>query len=367
MRWRLFPCFVVVEDTHGRVQYVSEVQEGRHSVVRFNELPVLEAAESQVVLRLVGQLPEPEFAGEWAEVARQQVDLNALHYVGHVELVDGLRELNVPVLEFADGHFAAARVPGRLADGAPGKFPARRSFSFNALLKLNKILEYMSQVEKESQQLVRQAEALLGQSESKQLGPGLDSAFGELEVQRKRKLAQLSALQDHACRLQANPDDEESFDSDYGSMYSELIQKKQRVHLLQERKLQRLIEIFTNTSLFSSPYVVVRTSTDSSPYDISLGKLELQTILDVDDRISINTILGYYLLFLDILAGKICYIPLPHRLAYYGSTSIIDNKFPLYLPTSSTQHHLDRFSEAVHLFNINIIQVRQFLNNLKDK
>ncbi|AMD18894.1 HBL008Cp [Eremothecium sinecaudum] len=367
-KWKLFPCYLILEDTSGEIVYVSEVQTGAHTSLRFNELPLLEnAVQTFVSLEVVAQLPSPEFPkNDWVVLCSYSIDFNSLTYVGKTHPLSNVPGINVPIFEFNDGYYALTPIPYEEPTNTPIKLQTKKSITFNSLLKLGRMLEYLSQVKLESRKFAYDLQFLIQELHEEEMDMAIKSTLMDLEYQNERKLAVLGSLKRCVLQISPKPEEEEPFDNDYGSMYSELVQKKHRILNLQERKFKKLIDIFTNTTLFQSPYVILHAADADSPYNISLEKLDLQTILHTDNRISMNTMLGYYLLFISILARKICYIPLPYSLAYYGSTSVINNTLPLYLTLSPTQQQIESFSTAIDLFNMDIMQVKQYLYNRRE-
>ena len=160
---------------------------------------------------------------------------------------------------------------------------------------------------------------------------------------------------------------------EYGSTFSNLIQIRTQLERIKIKKLFQLLCIFQNTQLFSSDdEMVTLDKTKLTPTSIyegitlsvikksTLQKLELGT---EDDYTFFNARLGYYLLFIYVIANKIYKISLPHSLHYCGSTSIINYERPLHLVNSKNRKILKETEDAIDYFNKDILQTIQYLEH----
>lgn len=167
---------------------------------------------------------------------------------------------------------------------------------------------------------------------------------------------------------------DESINDDYGSIYSRFVQIKDRLDQLRFKKLYQLIGIFHSTDLFNSDRGYIYFEKPSSVNDVinrlKLKPLNIEILLrqageSTKHREYVNSQLGYYLLFLHLTAIQIFKAPLPYRLMYYGSTSVIDSQYPLYFTDQMISKHQAKLIKAIHYFNADILQFKQILENYR--
>ena len=179
---------------------------------------------------------------------------------------------------------------------------------------------------------------------------------------------------------------------DYGTTYSRLSQAKDYLCYLRLKKLDRLIDIFQGVGILTQCSYDNMGFTDSSKEAIELlqvnvdvrgknkgepntnggkqlsfKKLDYSKIITKleSSELSVsemNTCLGYLVLLLQTIANSVFKTSLPCKLMYYGSTSVIENSYPLFLPEPYSTQNLLLFKQALQCLNINIVQVQQYLD-----
>ncbi|CEP60628.1 Vps38p LALA0_S01e15324g [Lachancea lanzarotensis] len=364
--------FVAIEDLHGRCLYVSEAQKRSQCGLRFEDIPALPYAMTKIKLKIVGQIPqnlleENEDLPVWTTLATYALDLSRLSPVlsddeGNLSPKTG--NVNVPVLHFSDGVFGTPgnfEVPPKIT---PEPVTPKKSFTFNGVLKLNKILEYWTQMHLELQELSEKIDDLVDEKPKLLSKDALLHASESLELSIERRLNKIQSLEcskQNGSTYHLDSSTELPMNEDYGVTLSDYTSALHRLQSLEERKVSQLLIAMKGTSLCGQSGYVIPNKKHQSIYEMQLKRVEPFTALNDRDRILKNSTLGYYLLFVHILANKVFHTPLPHQLSFYGSTSLIDNALPLYLAASSTQQHLSDFDLAVERFNRNIMQVNQFL------
>ncbi|CUS23550.1 LAQU0S10e02982g1_1 [Lachancea quebecensis] len=364
--------FIVIEDLKGRCIYVSETQAGTQLYAQFNELPQLSYAISKVRLRIIGKVPgsllKDDSEEAWVVLADHVLNFNQLHPVPDKDMSLNLfKGVNIPALYFSDGVFTLSgttQSTGGSGNRAPFSTMTRaKTFNFNSVLKLNKLLEYSSELHSELCEL--------SNSISSEVPDQRECYSKNLIIEAKKKLEDTIRLRKERIKyLQVavhekqtpprNLVEDSKFNEDYGSTFFEYSDTKHHLKTLKARRMQQLFQAMQETKLFTSSGLVIPDS-EQSIFHAHLRKLNAMSLARDSNRISTNTLLGHYLLFLHILSEKILFVRLPHRLSYYGSTSVINNRLPLYLTSSPTQQHVADFERAVDLFNLDIMQVRQFL------
>lgn len=357
----------MIEDQRGRCIYVSETQDGYHRVLQFNEFPPLPYAATRIQLIIAAKLPGSLLEsgeGSWVRLRSFSIDFRKLHWINDSDIVD--REVigvNVPVFEFFDGYFA---IEGMVQPSSPPNIEStiqKKTFTFNSLLKLNKILEYLAQVKAETgSELSVEIESLLEPKtpdNTKVIKQSIQQV--ECTILQRRKNIELLRKQLGTICVRHDPT-ESLLNDEYGSVYSDFTQKKQNFHSIQSHKLEQLIKIFENTGIFEEGCVLLNEAHESVYY-LNLTTLDAEKMVGRDKRENVNTLLGYYLLFVQLLAKNVFFLPLPYALSFYGSTSVIKNQFPLYLTASPTQQHLANFVTAISYFNADILQIKQYLEH----
>ncbi|SCU85103.1 LAFA_0D13894g1_1 [Lachancea sp. 'fantastica'] len=369
------PClFLVVEDIKGRCLYVSEAQKGSQcGCLQFDEIPSLLYTMTRIKIKIIGQIPrtmlleKTEEFPVWTTLAIYAIDLSRLSPVlsdDEGNLFPKTENVNVPLLHFSDGLFSA---PGNF-EASPKNFlepvSQKKSFTYNGVLKLNKILEYWTQMQLEIQELSEKIDELVDNSPKPVSKDAILHACESLTLSIERRQSKVQSLESSnkygsSCHLSSTT--ELPINDDYAATLSNYTSVFHRLQSLEERKIGQLLIAMKGTGLCGQNGYVIPNSEDQSIYEMRLKRVDLFTALDDRDRILKNSTLGYYLLFVNILADRVFHMPLPHRLSFYGSTSVIDNALPLYLAASSTQQHLIDFELAIERFNLNIMQVNQFL------
>lgn len=387
-----FPaCFLALESLKGECLYVSEVQYDFINSVQFNELPALEYSTSRMILKITVKIPEEcSFAGamepnEWLVLRTFEIDLNKLQSLDPEDQPEGH---NVPLFEMTDGFYTLPDQSVLRTTSESNLYSRHRrnasrnivnqSFSFNSVLKLNIMIDYKAQVQREILETSKKLEKAidLGGKSDTWLIEILRGYSRDLGTSITRKKAYLRDLRERLERHVDSHDSDRSHSPDgqslheyYGSSYSNLIKTKDRVDAMRLKKLNRLITIFQNTSLFEKSVGFIDYNHDAcvgtAPYDrLRLRLVDKESVLAMasktdHEREVVNSCLGYYLLFVQLTATTLFKVPLPYDMKFYGSTSLVGPDCCLYLDENSTIKHPEALFDAIDRFNRNLVQVIQ--------
>ena len=260
----------------------------------------------------------------------------------------------------------------------------KSSLAYSSLLKLNKLLEYSSQVHEEINDISKKIEQgfPLHKNQNHWYIKTVQKSIKSLQsetLQRKTKKTHMEMTQlensdtiNHSKTELSLISQDEPINDDYGSIYSRFVQIKDRLDQLRFKKLYQLVKIFHSTDLFNPDRGFVRFNRPSSISNIinvlnlkplNIGILFRQADESARHREYINSQLGYYLLFLHLTATQIFKAPLPYKLMYYGSTSVIESQYPFYFTDSMIAKHQAKLIRAMHYFNADILQFKQVLEN----
>lgn len=358
IQWNMTPCFIILENSKGNILYISEVQHGVHSLVRFNDLPELLSHDVHIIIKLVGQLPFNY--NDWVIMAQFSIFLNNLVWIGSdlLEQIDS-QFINEPVLEFIDGYFSPKKLFKVEDNLVSDKICIERSVDFTSLLKLNKILEYLRQVKTETQEFSKRINLKL-KIDDKQPATLLRKLVNKVTNDITEKKKMINYLQETVKNICLD-DEVQSFQSNEKyETYSMYKQKNRTLLTIQKQKFSQLTSIFLEYKFLESWVTLSRDS--DFPHFINLSIIDSKKIMSEKKSIEqISAMLGYYLLYIQILGSRIFSIPLPHKLSFFGGTSIINDSLPLYLIDPINQKHISNFLLAVHYFNLDILHIRQHL------
>lgn len=389
------PCFFILESIRGELLYISEVQSDSLQKLHFQELPKLNGASTMIILKLVGKVPkevlrsvvsnkDTTIEDKWCILCTYTIDLNKLQPI--TEDAALITSVNTPVLELVDGSYTlptenvtVVKEPTSLHKRNISEIKIKYSLAYSSLLKLNKLLEYSSQVHEEMNELSSRIEDSfpLHKNQHQWYIKTVQKSITSLQTKTNKKNKEVSQLEDndtiHHSKTEISlVSQDESINDDYGSIYSRFVQIKDRLDQLRIKKLYQLIGIFRSTNLFDIGKGYIRFERSSSLENIIEG-LKLKTLHieslfkeaeeSPKQRERMNSQLGYYLLFLHLTATQIFKLPLPYKLMYYGSTSVIEGQYPLYFTDSMITKHQTKLLKAIHYFNADILQIKQFLEN----
>ncbi|CAI4047243.1 hypothetical protein N7582_004023 [Saccharomyces uvarum] len=389
------PCFFILESIRGELLYISEVQSDSLQKLHFQELPKLNGASTMIILKLVGKVPkevlrsvvsnkDTTIEDKWCILCTYTIDLNKLQPI--TEDAAFITSVNTPVLELVDGSYTlptenvtVVKEPTSLHKRNISEIKIKYSLAYSSLLKLNKLLEYSSQVHEEMNELSSRIEDSfpLHKNQHQWYIKTVQKSITSLQTKTNKKNKEVSQLEDndtiHHSKTEISlVSQDESINDDYGSIYSRFVQIKDRLDQLRIKKLYQLIGIFRSTNLFDIGKGYIRFERSSSLENIIEG-LKLKTLHieslfkeaeeSLKQRERMNSQLGYYLLFLHLTATQIFKLPLPYKLMYYGSTSVIEGQYPLYFTDSMITKHQTKLLKAIHYFNADILQIKQFLEN----
>lgn len=391
-------CFYVIEDMKGTVLFVSEIQGNTTRQLQFNDVEFSHESATRFVFKIVVQIPHEFMSGQgeseasWCSIRQLNIDLNHLQPVDVGN--DSIISLNVPVLRLDDGYYT---IQDTQVDKGPKSIhdkdrstdhmrnqTTKRSFTFNTVLKLNKLLEYRDQVHDETARLSKRLEAPLnaslerfnnscenGRHYKHQLERTLakkrtilESLRGEMALHETLVRSNTASSVDITQRAQIN--------DEYGATYSHLFQTRNNIINLRSKKLVQLMHIFKIMGFFDlakklnceQSASLEGNGANSLKFRLgALDKTSLQRTINrsLEMQELVNTFLGYYLLLVIALSENVFNITLPYKLMFYGSTSLIEKVHPLYLPEAYATYNQERLYNALNLFNIDIQQINQYL------
>lgn len=398
------PCYFIIESLSGETLYISETQSYSFRRLQFNEMPILGYGDKQLILKVICKLPpkiclkdsvpETENCEEvWVILGTYSVDLSLLKKVTINENIF-FSEINVPTFELDDGLYILPSTKilnmnstesiyeTSLSDET--RIGIRNISSFNSLLKLNKALEYESQIIEANINLSSVTENFLGYLESKDRWGvenlkknilQIENKIIEKKSNRLKLEEKINIIDDSIKRFKLHSEGSSpsygGADDDYGNKSTKLIKLGDTIDFLKNKKSKQLITIFKYCGLFDSKLNLVSVTSVTENNNlihehIHLHLLESKKLLKLIDspseiKYKINIHLGYYLLFLNILTQSIWNVPLPHQMKYLGSKSLINRNFPLYFPDKLNESNIDAFVIGISYFNRNLIQARQYL------
>ncbi|CAI4048270.1 hypothetical protein SUVZ_12G3830 [Saccharomyces uvarum] len=389
------PCFFILESIRGELLYISEVQSDSLQKLHFQELPKLNGASTMIILKLVGKVPKEILRSivsnknttiddKWCILCTYTIDLNKLQPISEDATL--ITSVNTPVLELVDGSYTLPtenveliREPTSLHKRNISEIKIKHSLAYSSLLKLNKLLEYSSQVHEEMNELSTRIEDSfpLHKNQHQWYIKTVQKSITTLQTKINKKNIEMSQFEDndtiHHSKTEISlVSQDESINDDYGSIYSRFVQIKDRLDQLKIKKLYQLIGIFRSTDLFDIGKGYIRfersSSLDNIIESLKLKTLHIESLFKKAEESSkqrehMNSQLGYYLLFLHLTATQIFKLPLPYKLMYYGSTSVIEGQYPLYFTDSMITKHQTKLLRAMHYFNADILQIKQFLEN----
>ncbi|CAB4257285.1 similar to Saccharomyces cerevisiae YLR360W VPS38 Part of a Vps34p phosphatidylinositol 3- kinase complex that functions in carboxypeptidase Y (CPY) sorting [Maudiozyma barnettii] len=403
---RSIDCFYVIESLKGVSLLVSEIQRSPLKAIQFNDVNFCGDSTTRFIFKIVVHVPDDLFPehivdNQWCIVKEYSVDLNHLQLVDRKN--DNVQALNAPIFTMDDGCYTLkdinierGSVPLSMHDNElQNKIfsTTKKSFTYNTVLKLNKLLEYIGQTHDETKKLSSKLEKPLSKTQetNKSKFENIETCKEQINKLITKKRTKIKLLKEeiegHGTLIRSNTassvdiSDKTNVNDQYGNMYSNLFQTRNNIVHWRTKKLTQLVSIFKVQKFFDLAkqlncdiYISVANKTNTellihrNQQEIVLSviekdKLQLQINKSLDIQERVNVFLGYFLLFIDILSNNIFNIVVPYKLMFYGSTSLINKVYPLYLPPAYSAYNQERFYEAIDLFNINIQQLKQYLTD----
>ncbi|KAG0663434.1 hypothetical protein C6P45_000851 [Maudiozyma exigua] len=405
---RTTDCFYIIENLKGEILLVSEIQGNPLRSVQFNDVNFNGDSTTRFIIKIVVQIPHELIAEHnptndtWCVTQQYIIDLNQLIPIDTRN--DTVTTLNTPIFILDDGNYTvkeATMEKGILSSTLhPSLLESKLrtntkiSFTFNTVLKVNKLLEYIGQTQEETKRLSSYLErplshAHISQKINLEREELIKEQLNKLLLKKRAKIESLKEeIELHSTLIRSNTVssvdivDKTNVNDQYGTTYSNLFQTRNSLMHWRNKKLTQLISIFTVQQFFNlakalncDKYVSITMVTDEDSHDnttnqqritlkaIEKDKMQSQINISLQVQEQINTFLGYFLLLIDILSKNVFNIELPHKLMFYGSTSVIDKAYPLYLPPAYSGYNQSNFYEAIDLFNINIQQINQYLTD----
>lgn len=401
-------CFYIIENLKKDIILVSEIQGNPLRSIQFNDVNFNGDSTTRFIIKIVVQLPHeliPEHIPTnktWCITQQHTIDLNQLMPIDTRN--DTVITLNTPIFLLDDGSYTIKEAIVERGMVSSTLHPTllenklhtntKKSFSFNTVLKVNKLLEYIGQTRDETKRLSSYLEKPLSHAhKSKTINVEREELLkAQLSKTLLKKNAKIKVLKEeielHSTLIRSNTvssvdiADKTNVNDQYGNTYSNLFQTRNSLIHWRNKKLSQLISIFKAQQFFKlaknlncENFVTILIIAEEDSQDNSTNqqritlkaiekeKLQSQINRSLEIQEKINTFLGYFLLLIDILSKNIFHIELPHKLMFYGSTSVIDKAYPLYLPPAYSGYNQNSFYEAIDLFNINIQQINQYLTD----
>ena len=399
--FRLFPCFVVLEDIHNNPIYVTNTQDSHCSLLQYEDINEIQCSDTIFGVKVIGKFPEQtvekELRNEWVVLNHYRVVLKSLVWIGeHIELLfnsncnfEQFSQYNIPIFEFNDGFYMLPQhavffkvEPRKQQQQQKHEMLVKKSFSFNGMLKINKIMQYISQVKQETTKFaeyISENYEITGEEQKyfqeciekyreriRRLKDTLETLSGELNAISNNDYDETSSLTSLSMSMLAN--------DDYGSEYSIFAQDKTKLRSLQAKKLSQFFNIISHLKL--SEFINLDEAKETeNPFFIELKPVFFEKVIascnsennstnssNVSTE-SINSQLGYYLLIIKVLSQNILMVPLPYKLLFMGSASMVEDELPLYTQTKQNQEHNTKLQQAILKFNMNINQLKQYMEH----
>ncbi|CCF56057.1 hypothetical protein KAFR_0A06220 [Kazachstania africana CBS 2517] len=391
---RVSRCFFIIESfENDGVIYVSEIQSVNCArQVQFNDFSLNGNPATCLCLKVVLEIPAEvtqDNTTSWMVARNINIDLNSLQAIDSKN--DIVSDYNVPTFNMIDqneyipsAHLITYRSP-KNNESLVQNVDLKRSANFNDLLKLNRLLDYMGQISEETISISNKVDVhISGLGINQYHLSNVDTSKKVLRKGISKKKLQVRQLKNELKIMQqsseeyendselvhsdteTNSDDKQFGNNDeFGYFFSEVNEKRNQLQYLRAKKYQQLIDIFQITGLFDPAHGLIEVSYDENGERYlqfnTVDSVSFLKEINEENKLELNAMLGYYLLFLKLISKKIYSLELPHKLMYYGSTSVINNIYPLYYPDVGSVKSLHKFSQAMKFFNINILQIRQYL------
>lgn len=386
-------CFIV-QSLENEVIYVSELISGEVVKLQINELRfdkvfgLLDQFVINLAIQIPAQLLKDGNEDVWTIIKSFTVDLRKLHYLGSHPRNYTFSGTAVLLLELQDGWYTTQGTIYRIVE--PYTVPkikldtnnCKQSCSFNSLLKISKLIQYVSDVDEERLTWASKIDSMIQPELDSQkfVISDIKSKLDEVINKCEKKKKEILKLNEKVTSLLA---DKDSFETtrdtstldDYGTVYAALSNTNESLEKLQRIKIRQLIKIFENTILLDEKYGFVALQTDSE-LDNPTTKLVLETIernyiLNLvsesqEKKDAMNAYLGYYSLFILIYSRHIINRPLPYDITFNGNRTVIDKKYTLCCPDSHSLRVRDEVVTAIDLFNKNIIQVIHYIRHINE-
>lgn len=383
--------FFIIENSNGETIYVSETMNGSIVKLQINELRfhndynLLDHFIVKLAIRVPVRLLKNKNDEIWAIIKCFKVDLAKLNYLGSHPSNFTFSGTDILLLELQDGWYTTQSTIFRALephithklkiDPNTGK----KSCAFNSLLKLNKLIQYVSDIEEERNLWSTKINSFV-EPQLKGKKWAIQDIKIKLENINQRCEKKSRDINKFTKTLESLVQEQKQFTikedaaalDDYGTIYSVLSNTNEAVEKLQQKRLIQLITIFKNSILFDSNYGFVFIDEDLGPniQKLILKTIDISTIMNTIDapekKNSMNAYLGYYALFILLCSRFIISRPLPYNIKFMGNLSMIDRKFALCCPISHSIKASEEVTTAIDLFNKDIIQVVNYIRHIND-
>lgn len=395
-------CFFTMETTRGDFIYISENEPNVLRSIQFNNMKFEGSPINHFILNIFVQIPKEMLVTKhhqdsWTKIVSYSIDLSNVHHIDP-EMISQI-EMNVPVFKMKDGYFIPEQftINNSFSDkrvsnnhiihphGGTPKYNSstiKPSINYNNLIKLNKLIEYQKQINKDKDDLSQKIENNLVirkhfKTVTNERFQTIEKYIEKTEKRLTEKRTKIELLKKDISKIETpelpvnKPSSTITIEQDeYGNIYSNLIQVRERASRVRRRRINKLLTVFKDipfTNKDINLFEYTNSDIESLPEKgLTFRTINHESILKFaqeseENRRSINTQLGNYALLLSIVTNKIANIRIPYTLSYYGSSSIIDSHYPLYLMDLQSAKHFERFKKAISLLNVNINQINQFL------
>lgn len=388
-------CFII-QNREAETIYVSELISGPVTKVQVNELRfdkafgLLDRFVIELAIKIPTQLLKNQQTQVLTIVKKFDVELENLSYLGSHPKNYIFPGVNVLLIELQDGWYTTSGTVYRTIEHQTvpklniDHNKCKKSCSYNSLLKLTKLLQYVSDIDEERKNWAIKIDALVepGLESKKRSIADIKTEIERINYRCETKRKEISQLNKNVKNVESLMPGKKSFDilkdaalDEYGTIYATLSNTNEFVEKLQLRKCHQLIGIFENTILFSEKYGLVVLKSDSGLAGPK-SKLVLKTVdvknvteyvnepQEVKDKM--NVYLGYYSLFILIYSRYIIRRPLPYDIKFVGNRSLIGKKYSLCCPNSHSLRVKEEVMTAIQLFNKNIVQVINYIQHISE-
>lgn len=398
-------CFFTLESVTHDVVYISENQQNVLKSIQFNEIKFEGSPLKHLNLNIYAEIPheilkdnhEPQLI--WTKIATYCINLELLEYIDPGMI--SYKDVNVPVFKMKDGYFTLGRFTrdSSVADKynkkiAPtirnplkyNSLTVKPSINYNNMIKLNKLVEYQKQINRDLTTISQKIADELNVhkyhiTDYKYIQP-IENFIKHTEkdiAEKRLKIVQykkdLAKVDDECSPINRQISAVTIEQDEYGNIYSNLIQLRDRINILRRRRIYKLLTVFKDFPFSNKHFKLFDYWVEEAESSVE-EKFKLHTV-DYDSvfkrlqnseetRIQTNTEMGNFVLLLLIITNKIIGIRLPYKLSYYGSTSIIDSHYPLYLAELLSVKQIEKFKVGISMLNTNINQINQFLQSQID-
>lgn len=403
-------CFLVLESTDHRTLYVTETTRISGPKISFNEFSIKTFPINRVttfVIKIVVRIPDillkERNKNFWCVLKQYKVNLSGLQPFN--PKYQRVLTTNSLSFQLNDGNYIMkdVKLENRLDPSAlqkeifQGKQTVKDSYSFNLLLKLNKMISYPYLAHIEKQRAKSEIEDILNNTNSVYYLEMKKMVFEshnrrcedyirhtEIIVDEKMKMVlelkeaiknTKDMLRDEAEIVTEQLHTEPEINDEYGYKFSSMIQIRDHIDQLRHKKVHHLIKIFSATGIFGingfvhvvDDHAEMKNEPCNRMSQMRFARLELKIIQEISNREQdnfindLNTLFGYYLLFVMILSRCIFGIEVSPELHFFGSSSYVGKNIPFFISNANNAIKEFQTTPSFSEFNRMLSQLEQYM------